>query len=38
MDSKEEDTYMSPITYPHLAYGFTEKPKTETLLFKNKTQ
>lgn len=28
---------MSPITYPNLAYGFTEKPKSETLLFKNAT-
>ncbi|MGB1230768.1 MAG: amidohydrolase family protein [Winogradskyella sp.] len=30
-------TYMSPITYPNLAYGFTEQPKPETLLFKNAT-
>ncbi|WP_244954750.1 amidohydrolase family protein [Winogradskyella helgolandensis] len=29
--------FMSPITYPNLAYGFTEKPKSETLLFKNAT-
>ncbi|MFK7832352.1 MAG: amidohydrolase family protein [Winogradskyella sp.] len=42
-DSKkktEDDTdvpFMSPITYPNLAYGFTEKPKSETLLFKNAT-
>ena len=28
---------MSPITYPNLAFGFTEKPKAETLLFKNAT-
>jgi imidazolonepropionase-like amidohydrolase len=28
---------MSPVTYPNLAYGFTEKPKSETLLFKNAT-
>ncbi|WP_299112874.1 amidohydrolase family protein [uncultured Winogradskyella sp.] len=32
-----EDMYMSPITYPNLAYGFKEKPKSETLLFKNAT-
>ena len=41
-DKKKEDTaettpFMSPITYPNLAYGFTEKPKAETLLFKNAT-
>ncbi|TCK68760.1 imidazolonepropionase-like amidohydrolase [Winogradskyella wandonensis] len=38
--SKEEETddaFMSPITYPNLAYGFLEKPKSETLLFKNAT-
>ncbi len=29
--------FMSPITYPNLAYGFTKKPKSETLLFKNAT-
>jgi len=29
--------YISPITYPNLAYGFLEKPKQETLLFKNAT-
>ena len=28
---------MSPITYPNLAYGFTERPTSETLLFKNAT-
>ncbi|GAA4960880.1 amidohydrolase family protein [Algibacter aquimarinus] len=36
-DSESKDTYMSPITYPNLAYGFTEKPKSEVLLFKNAT-
>jgi imidazolonepropionase-like amidohydrolase len=36
-DKKSEVTSMSPITYPNLAYGFTEKPKAETLLFKNAT-
>ncbi|SHH36008.1 amidohydrolase family protein [Winogradskyella jejuensis] len=39
--SKKEDSketpFMSPVTYPNLAYGFTEKPKAETLLFKNAT-
>jgi len=37
---KDEDTkapFISPITYPNLAYGFLEKPKSETLLFKNAT-
>ena len=43
MDSMKKDkkkdaaSYMSPVTYPNLAYGFTEKPKSETLLFKNAT-
>ena len=36
-DITKETPYMSPITYPNLAYGFTEKPKAETLLFKNAT-
>lgn len=36
-DKKEDTPFMSPITYPNLAYGFTEKPKSETLLFKNAT-
>lgn len=37
--TKEDDKspFMSPLTYPNLAYGFTEKPKSETLLFKNAT-
>lgn len=26
-----------PVTYPNMAYGFTSKPKAETLLFKNAT-
>ncbi|MDN3493405.1 amidohydrolase family protein [Winogradskyella bathintestinalis] len=29
--------YMSPITYPNIAYGFTQQPQSETLLFKNAT-
>ena len=38
-DKKEENTspYISPITFPNKAYGFTTKPKQETLLFKNVT-
>lgn len=32
-----DDAFMSPITYPNLAYGYSEKPKQETLLFKNAT-
>ncbi len=36
-DSVASKASMSPITYPNLAYGFTEKPKSETLLFKNAT-
>ena len=34
---KAKEPFISPITYPNLAYGFTEKPKAETLLFKNAT-
>ena len=26
-----------PVTYPNMAFGFTEKPKQETILFKNAT-
>ncbi|WP_230080235.1 amidohydrolase family protein [Winogradskyella marina] len=36
-DTSSDAPFMSPITYPNLAYGFTEKPKSETLLFKNAT-
>lgn len=36
-DSISDAHYMSPVTYPNLAYGFLEKPKPETLLFKNAT-
>ena len=38
-DKKEEDTLnqVHPITYPNMAYGFTELPKAETILFKNAT-
>ena len=37
VDDATDAPFMSPITYPNLAYGFTEKPKSETLLFKNAT-
>jgi len=36
-DKKSKVAAMSPITYPNLAYGFSEKPKSETLLLKNAT-
>jgi imidazolonepropionase-like amidohydrolase len=36
-DAMDKPEYMSPITYPNLAFGFSEKPKPETLLFKNAT-
>ncbi|MCK8481465.1 amidohydrolase family protein [Psychroserpens algicola] len=39
-DKKDEETKLkqaTPITYPNVAYGFTEQPKAETLLFKNAT-
>ena len=37
-EDEESDTpFLSPITYPNLAYGFTAKPKSETILFKNAT-
>ena len=38
-DSKKsgDSTFMSPVTYPNIAYGYTNKPKAETLLFKNAT-
>ena len=37
---KKEDlakTTILPITYPNIAFGFKEKPKQETILFKNAT-
>ncbi|WP_439152824.1 amidohydrolase family protein [Winogradskyella sp.] len=37
MNGTSKEPYMNPVTYPNLAYGFTEKPKSETLLFKNAT-
>ncbi|WP_417860267.1 amidohydrolase family protein [Winogradskyella sediminis] len=35
--SADDSSFMAPITYPNIAYGFTEQPKQETLLFKNAT-
>tara|TARA_R110002124_G_scaffold120987_1_gene279312 strand:- start:3737 stop:6712 length:2976 start_codon:yes stop_codon:yes gene_type:complete len=29
--------FVSPVTYPNVGYGFTSKPKQETILFKNAT-
>jgi imidazolonepropionase-like amidohydrolase len=29
--------FISPVTYPNVGYGFTTKPKQETILFKNAT-
>ncbi|MCM8568345.1 amidohydrolase family protein [Gramella jeungdoensis] len=35
---KEDKTHkVVPVTYPNIAYGFTEKPKQENVLFKNAT-
>ena len=36
-EEEAETKFMSPVTYPNMAYGYTEKPKQETLLFKNAT-
>ena len=42
-DKKESKTnaaktpFVAPLTYPNKAYGFTNKPKQETILFKNVT-
>jgi len=36
-DKMSDKPFMSSITYPNIAYGFKEKPKSETLLFKNAT-
>ena len=29
--------FISPVTYPNVGYGFTSKPRQETILFKNAT-
>ncbi len=35
---KEDKTHeVMPVTYPNIAYGFTEKPKQENVLFQNAT-
>jgi imidazolonepropionase-like amidohydrolase len=36
-DKDEKPITVVPVTYPNVAYGFTELPKPETLLFKNAT-
>ncbi|MEZ4817059.1 MAG: amidohydrolase family protein [Flavobacteriaceae bacterium] len=38
-DKKEENTLpeILPLTYPNVGYGFTAKPKPQTMLFKNAT-
>ncbi|WP_191859120.1 amidohydrolase family protein [Hanstruepera ponticola] len=38
-DAKKEKDHpkVFPVTYPNEAYGFSEKPKQETILFKNAT-
>ena len=33
----DKDVKMMPVTYPNGAYGFTQLPKQETILFKNAT-
>ena len=35
--SKTPAPFISPVTYPNVGYGFTSKPKQETILFKNAT-
>ena len=35
--SKTTTPFISPVTYPNVGYGFTTKPKQETILFKNAT-
>ncbi|MCG9973137.1 amidohydrolase family protein [Christiangramia crocea] len=36
-DKKDNTHEIMPVTYPNIAYGFTEKPKQENVLFKNAT-
>jgi len=37
-DKKKDDIpKVTPVTYPNIAYGFKEKPKQESILFKNAT-
>lgn len=35
-EDQNKDNFI-PVTYPNMAYGFTELPKAETMLFKNAT-
>jgi len=35
--NKDTDVKLMPVSYPNSAYGFTELPKQETILFKNAT-
>lgn len=35
--SKATTPHVVPVTYPNVGYGFTSKPKQETILFKNAT-
>ena len=36
-DKEEETPVVMPLTYPNIAYGYDEKPKQESMLFKNAT-
>lgn len=36
-EESESDVKIFPVTYPNEAYGFAEKPKQQTILFKNAT-
>lgn len=36
-DKEEEAIEVMPLTYPNIAYGYKEKPKAQTILFKNAT-
>ncbi|WP_104734253.1 amidohydrolase family protein [Hanstruepera ponticola] len=37
IEKEKDHPKVFPVTYPNEAYGFTEKPKQETILFKNAT-
>ncbi|WP_028375786.1 amidohydrolase family protein [Leeuwenhoekiella sp. MAR_2009_132] len=36
-DKEEDAVEVMPMTYPNIAYGYTQKPKAQTILFKNAT-
>ena len=36
-DKDDEVVEVMPLTYPNIAYGYAEKPKSQTILFKNAT-